>query len=344
MPSAGIARWRGGEVCLEPIAGLDLRWASVTPSPSSLEPPPLQSPGIRLRCQNCGAELVVAEGLRTSRCPYCASPSVVERPPTLDRPAPIFVLGFSFGQKVAQAKVRAWLKRRGPFTISAVRTASLEEVKGVYVPAYLYSATAHSTWSAEIGETYTVSHTETYTDSDGKTQTRTVTRTETEWRHLDGEHATSLTDVLVTASRGLSNAALQEVEPFDLKLLRRYQPALLAGWIAEEPSLGREACLALAQNEAMGEVGRALGRFLPGDRQRALQHQTTLEGESLDLCLVPIWMLAARYHPEKPPVRIVVNGQTGEVSGHAPKSWVKISLAVLLALLLVAGIVFWVNP
>jgi hypothetical protein len=283
---------------------------------------------MNLRCQSCGAELVVAAELRTAVCPYCAAPSVVERPASLDRPAPTFTLGFALTHPAAGERVKHWLRTRNPWSHSGLKRASLQDVRGVYVPAYLYSALAVSRYSASIGENYT--ETETYTTTEnGKTVTRTRTVTKTEWRPLRGEHAEYVPDVLVTASRGLSNVELERLEPFDLRVLARYEPALVAGWVAEEPSLSRDECLKLAREEALARVGRRLEAFMPGDSHRDVRHDTRLETESLDVCLVPVWVLAARYAPEKPPLRVVVNGQSGEVYGKVPLSWVKVVLTVV---------------
>lgn len=283
---------------------------------------------MNLRCQSCGAELVVAQDFRTTVCPYCAAPSVVDRPPSPDRPAPTFALGFALTHASAGERVKHWLRTRNPWSHSGLKRASLQEVRGVYVPAYLYSALASSRYSASIGESYT--ETETYTTTEnGKTVTRTRTVVKTEWRSLRGEHAEYVPDVLVTASRGLSNAELEKLEPFDLRALARYEPALVAGWVAEEPSLSRDECLRLAREEALARVGRRLEAFMPGDSHRDLRHETRLESESLDVCLVPVWVLAARYAPDAPPLRVVVNGQSGEVYGKVPISWVKVVLTVL---------------
>ena len=54
--------------------------------------------------------------------------------------------------------------------------------------------------------------------------------------------------------------------------------------------------------------------------------------EHLALTLLPVWVLPVRYAPDKPVVRLLVNGQTGRVFGDPPRSWLKIALAVGLAL------------
>jgi hypothetical protein len=297
--------------------------------------------GTILACQQCGAGLVLGDQ-RTAACPYCASPSVIERPASRDRPNPTFVLTFAAGDELPRRALDRWIARQSLFADSALRRARVEDLRGVYVPGYLYSAVARSAYRARIGEDYTETETYTETDSEGKSVTKTRTVTRTEWCDLAGQHVGYVTDVVVTASRGLPNAELQAVEPFDWRQLRRYAPSLVSGWLAEEPSRTHAECLALARQEASAREGERLLTFMPGDHVRDLRHHTTVEWEELDPVLVPIWVLAVRYRADAPPLRVVVNGQTGLAFGKAPLSWWKIALAALLAATLLAAIVYLV--
>lgn len=279
--------------------------------------------------------MVLEEHLRTANCPYCGSSAVVERPPSRDRPVPTFALGFVVDRARAQAKARAWARSRGPFVHGGLRKAVAERTRGVYVPAWLYGARAAADWSASIGEEYTVVETYTTTDSKGNTVTRTRTRTETEWRSLTGDWDAYVIDVVVTASRGLENAGLESIEPFDLRALRRYRPETLAGWIAEEPTLSREECLELAREEASDEVGNRISGFMPGDKHRDLRYHVQLEDEVADLVLLPVWIFTLRYAEDQPPVRLLINGQTGEVAGRAPLSKIRVGLTLLFVVAVV---------
>lgn len=299
-----------------------------------------ESPSLRVHeCQSCGAGLQVEAHLRTLTCPYCDSPGVVERPPTPDRPPPTFVVGFVLTGEEAAERVQSWVRSRGLFAHSGLKRASVETVRGVYLPAYLYAATSHTTYSAEIGENYTVTETYTTTDANGKTVTRTRTKTKTEWRSLAGRHACYVQDVLVSASRGLGNDELEAIEPYDLRALVRYEPGMIAGWIAEEASRGREECRELARGEGSDQVGSQIARFLPGDSQRAIRYSTRLSEEALEPVLLPVWVFAARYAEDRPPLRIVLNGQTGQIHGEVPLSWPKIAIAVVLLLAVVVALV-----
>jgi DNA-directed RNA polymerase subunit RPC12/RpoP len=285
------------------------------------------APSLSLQCDNCGAMLQVEAGHRTAKCPYCASPTVVERPPT-QGDAPTFALGFVVTNERALEMARKW-KRSTWFTPTNFKQGDVKETRGVYVPAYLYTAAAHVDYSAQIGENYTVVETYTTTDSKGNTVTRTRTRTETEWRSLSGRWCAYVDDVVVTASKGLHNDELEAVEPFDLRALRRYTPKILSGWIAEDPSIAAPQCRESAKAEAVEKIGRRLAAFMPGDSHRALQYTTTLLHEDQELVLLPVWVLAIPYEKDKPPVRVVINGQTGRLTGRPPRSALKITIFIV---------------
>jgi hypothetical protein len=55
--------------------------------------------------------------------------------------------------------------------------------------------------------------------------------------------------------------------------------------------------------------------------------------------LLPMWLAVYRYANKT--FRILVNARTGEVTGARPYSWVKITFAVLLGLLVLAVIVYF---
>ncbi len=290
-----------------------------------------------LECGRCGARVELEPRFRTGTCVYCGSPQVVERPASPDRPNPTFALPFRVTPERVKAIAKEWVRSR-PFAPNAFRSAPLQNLRGIYLPTYLYSARAHSTYEAMIGENYTVTETYTTTDSQGKTVTRTRTRTETEWRPLSGHHAMYVADRVVSASRGLPNPELEAIEPFDLRELRRYDPRIVSGWATEEPSRSVQECAELARQEALAAVGADLTGFMPGDKFRGLSWNTNLDQEDSEIMLAPIWVLPIVYGEEGEVVRLLINGQTGKLFGDAPKSWWKIGALVLLVITIIAAI------
>lgn len=290
---------------------------------------------IEIACQSCGATMRLEPHLRSALCPYCASPSIISRPPSAERPTPSFVIGFVIDHERATQAVKQWIAGSHWFARSDFKAAVPKLTRGVYLPAYLYGAVANTGYSASIGENYTETETYTTTDSKGKLVTRTRTVTKTEWRSLTGNHSSYVVDVIVTASRGVTNAALEAIEPFDLRALRRYSDALIAGWIAEDPSRTQEECFELAHNETIAKMERRLKQFMPGDSHKNLQYRTELAHEVIDFVLLPVWSYAVRYADDQPPIQILVNGQTGSIGGKVPISATKVTLVVVVAVVLI---------
>ncbi len=296
----------------------------------------MKEPEVEIRCDECGAVLVVAERLLATRCPYCTSTSVVEREPTSDRPLPTVLVPFTWGRERVEARLKRWVGSRGIFAPAAFKEAALEGLRGVYVPAWLYGAVGEADYSASIGEEYTRVETHMMTDKDGLPVMSTRVKTYTEWRRLRGRYESWMVDFLVSASEGLNNEDLEALEPFDLRALKRYDPRALAGWIAEQSSVDRVACMGDARGEAEDRIGRELGGFMPGDSHRSLRYSTEFQEETASLVLLPVWIGSARFGPKHEQIRILLNGQSGEVVGRVPKSGRKIALFLMGALALIA--------
>ncbi|MEL6107483.1 MAG: hypothetical protein AAFU85_15690 [Planctomycetota bacterium] len=294
---------------------------------------------VEISCQSCGSKLLLEENLFSAVCPFCASPSIVQRPPSKDLPTPTFAIGFVVDHERATELVKNWVAGAHWFARSDFKNTAPKLTRGVYLPAYLYGAVANSSYSASIGENYTETETYTTTDSNGKTVVRTRTVVKTEWRSLSGYHSSYVLDVVVTASKGVSNQALEAIEPFDLRALLRYEPSIISGWLAEEPSRTQQECFQLAHGETLEKVGRLLKDFMPGDSHSNLQFDTRLTREVIDLVMFPVWSFAVRYDESKPPVQILVNGQTGRVGGKVPISATKVSVAVGVVLLVILGVI-----
>lgn len=279
---------------------------------------------LELACESCGAKLVVQATQRTARCPYCDSPSVIDRPATPDRPDPVFAIGFTIDGNRARALLRDFLDSHR-WAPTALKQATVERVEGIYLPTYLYSAVADTSYRASIGEHYT----EMEYDARKKRMRRV---TKTEYRTLEGSHRCYVDDLVVTASEGIPNLELETIESFDLSGLRRFSPGLISGWISEEPSMSRDTSLELAREESRDAVKLKLGGFMPGDSHHDLHAATRLTDESMDLVLLPIWVFAVRWRADRPPIRLLVNGQTGKVAGKTPVSWAKIGAAIATGL------------
>jgi len=288
-------------------------------------------------CPNCGASVSFPEGQLSDRCAFCEAPlvrSAEENDEPVDLVAP-------FRLKQAQAAGRLKQSLSGRYLApEAVRNATdPEDLKGVLVPFWCYDATARSQYDADVGIHWY--ETETYTVTvNGKTETRTRQVRRTEWHSLSGSHVQVYNDHLVSGSKGLPEREANELEPFDLGHARPFDPTLLAGLIAEKPSVDHAQARQTASEELAQRENKAIRAFLPGDECRNVHNQTETAVEDVRLVLLPVWV--ATYRHKDKVFRLLVNGQTGEVVGDVPRSWAKIAGAVGCIGLLLLGFALFV--
>jgi hypothetical protein len=286
------------------------------------------------RCSQCGATVEVDDKAYAATCAFCESALVDTA--TASEP-PDRVVPFTVDRNRAGILLKEWLAGNwlAPETLrKAVRP---DDLRAVFVPFYAYDATARSSYSCRIGVYWY--RTETYTTSvNGKTQVRTRQVRETEWSPLAGSYVAQWFDHLVSASRGLPEIEANQLEPYDLGRAVGFSVEQTAGIAAEIPTVPHEEAASVAKKEVdLLQKRKIEASHLPGDTHSDLVTSTALEVGRVQLLLLPVWISV--YPGPSGAVRVLVNGQTGEVVGAIPRSGWKIGCLVLALIAVVATIV-----
>ena len=286
-------------------------------------------------CKECAATVTFPENMTATSCDFCGSAQVMAQEENRKLIRPESVLPFKVDRKVASARFKGWLKGLWFRPSDLKARAQVTQINGVYVPYWTFDARVESDWTAEAG--YHYYETEQYTEEDdqGNEVTKTREVQKTRWEPAWGARTDQYDDLLIAASKGLPEDLAHKLRSFDTAELRAYDPAFLAGWKAEEYSLP----LNLAWDDAVLEMEKAqhsrCAGDIPGDTHRGLNVTNHFSDETFKHVLLPIWISAYRYGGKV--FRFLVNGQTGEVVGTAPYSWMKISLFIA-SLLGLAGL------
>lgn len=287
--------------------------------------------GVALRtvaCQQCGAVVSHGESTTAGACDFCGSPQVLEQVESRKPIRPESVVPFQVDRGAATAKFSAWLGTLWLRPSDLKRLARVAEMTGMYVPYWTFDASVRSDWTADAGYYYYVSESYTTRDAQGKTVRRTRQVRRVRWQPAWGSRGDVYDDLLVCGSKGLPPELTERLEPFDTEHLKPYDPGYLAGWKAEEYNVELDAAWRTAVARMEQNQRRRCSADVPGDTQRDLHVSNRFSHEKFKHVLLPIWISVYRYRGK--PFRFLVNGQTGEVIGHAPWSWLKITLLVLL--------------
>lgn len=279
-------------------------------------------------CTRCGSSTTFDPGQAAGACAFCGTPAVVEAPPNLKMVRPEGVLPFAVTEDLAKGKFRHWLKSLWFRPNDLGKVSFLTKMHGVYVPFWMFDASSQSSWTADAGFYYYVTVPVT---RNGRTEMRQERRVR--WEPASGFVSLFHDDVLVIASRGLERSLSEAIEPYPTASLLPYDKAYLSGFIAEEYGIGVKDALGTAQQRMDATIRAACVRQIPGDTHRNLNVRTRYSGVAYKNALLPIWIAAYQYRDKV--FRYIVNGISGEATGTAPWSWVKITLAVLAAIAVV---------
>jgi len=293
-----------------------------------------------LKCESCGAVNTVDASIISAECAFCGSNQVVPLDQITQVIKPESLLPFQVDQQRAAAQFRTWLGRGffRPNPVKKIAKDASAKLHGIYLPFWTFDAHTSSWWRAEAGYHYYVTETYAATDDKGKQVQRTRQVQKPRCEPASGHLQLRFDDILVPATDSVERGMIERIYPFDTGVLVPYDPGFLSGWAAEAYTVGLEQGWENGQEIMDGKVYRACDREVPGDTHRNLQVKTAYSHMTYKHVLFPVWLASYRYGEKV--YHFLVNGQTGDVQGQAPVSWIKVMLVVLLVIAIIAVLVW----
>jgi hypothetical protein len=286
-------------------------------------------------CPSCGAAIDFVEQQLSATCSFCASPLVRHEQAS---EAPALISKFMIERAAASHRIQHFLSEHLFVPKELKAKARPDSLHGIYLPFWLVDAQAESDYDAEIG-IHWYETIEEYKVQNGKRVRTSKTVQRTEWHRLQGSYGAEYEKYLVSGSQGLSQQECLALQPFDIGQALDFDLLHLSGWISESFTKTIEDAAIDVREGLQQKQQVRIAQFLPGDTHRALAFNLSIEVEAIQTIFLPIWI--ATYAHKKSPVRILVNGQTGEIVGHVPKDWKSIALSFLL-LGLIFGILLFI--
>ena len=284
-------------------------------------------------CQRCAARTETNE--TASVCQFCGAPLVIDAAAS-GQIVPEGVLPFQLDRAAVREAMRKWTSSRWFAPTALKKVTETEATKSTYVPHWTYDSQTVSYYTGQRGEHYYV--TETYTDGDGRLQTRRVQKTH--WYPARGTVGRAFDDVLVPGSMVLPVKKVDDLAPWPLEQAAPYQPQFLSGHFSLRYDVEPENGFEEAKNRMAPVIAEDCRQDIGGDVQRVDSVNTQHNAVTFKLMLLPVWVASYVYSGKN--WQILVNGRTGEVQGERPYSKAKIAIAALLALIVVAAIVYFV--
>lgn len=261
-------------------------------------------------CPSCGAELICEETTAATSCPYCGNPTVVPGQ-FAGALKPDYVIPFKLSKEDA---VNALKKHyRGKLLLPSAFTEGnhIEEIKGVYVPFWLFDGQAQGSIQCKA--------TRVHTHRSGDYE---ITETE----HFDIHRSGSMEfeKIPVDASSKMPDDYMDSIEPFDYGELKPFSKAYLPGFLADKYDVPIEKSSPRADERCEGSLLTSLESTVTGYATCVtVGKQIRLRRGKVHYALLPVWLLSTRWNGQN--YLFAMNGQTGRMVGDLPISWGKLA-------------------
>ena len=292
-----------------------------------------------IKCEKCGAELVLTGETELNNCPFCGRTCNPEAD-SGNGIAPDSLVPFQISRRQAQENFRNWIRPRLFACWPLWRLAGSGKLTAVYLAHWMYADDATSAYQGKSGRHYEADLPCQVTDSDGKERTETHKEQLTRWEAVSGMLSEHFDDVLIPAGDKLPEDLINGVLPYHMSRVTRYTPEFIAGYACEKPT----ADVQEGWKQARGMVDRRMAalaerNILAGaDEAKVQQLQTEHGNIRYRLVLLPMYL--GTYVYRKKLRRVLVNGDSGKVNGQAPVSALKVGVAVLFVVLVLLALVW----
>ncbi len=255
-------------------------------------------------CKNCGAELMTEDTATATECPYCGSPTIL--PDRIEGGVkPEKVIPFVVTKEQAQQKFEAYFKgkRLLPNVFLNGRNR-ISDIRRLFVPYWLFDCDAY----ADIAYNAEKKHVERQGEWE-------ITRTEHYIVRRSGSMA--FENIPVDGSAKLDNKITESLEPYDLSTAVPFQPAVLAGSLADHADVDSAECQDRAVERVENSIADAMRSSVSGyTTVTECSRHIHSEGGKVTPVLMPVWLITTE--KEGKTYTFAINGQTGKLTCDVP--------------------------
>jgi predicted Zn-ribbon and HTH transcriptional regulator len=292
----------------------------------------------KVHCKKCGGEFTLTPYTFSTNCPYCGTPSITD---FVKEITPQSLIPFRLSHKEAQRHFKQWVGSLwfAPTAFTKYLDGD-NKLTGYYLPYWTYDSDTVTDYQGQRGDIYYVTVTKNIQDSQGRIRQVRTQEPRIRWTPVSGRVTLSFDDITVGASKTVTRTILQSLEPWDTSTLVPFDEKYLAGFEAEEYTVGLDNGFEYAKVKMNRMIENAIRRDIGGDQQQITAANTRYLNTTYKNILLPVWVASFEWNHKT--YRYAVNAQTGKVSGERPYSMVKIVFAVA-AVLLVGAAFFYLN-
>lgn len=254
-------------------------------------------------CPSCGGEIEADENTVSTKCPYCDNVVVIKAAATGEF-EPDFVIPFQVDAKNAREKMEQFCKGKRLLPKNFRDKSYLKNLKGHYVPYWLFDCDA-------VGDmSFDATRTRCWSSGD-------YDYTETSHYLVRRVGSMSFYHVPVDGSIAMEDETTESIEPFNYKALTAFNPAYLAGYETDKYDVESKTAERRANQRLYQSMENVLRGTVHGYETVTVHHrQMRSKNGKVSYALLPVWLFETVYNKKK--YQFAINGQTGKMVGELP--------------------------
>ena len=255
-------------------------------------------------CQSCAGEIIGDENMGATTCPYCGN-NVVIKEQFADKLKPDYVIPFKLDKKAAKEGLKKHLVGKKLLPPLFKDENHLDEVKGIYVPFWLFDA------DVEGHVRYRGTKIRTWADSQ-------YIYTQTSFYSIIREGMVPFECVPVDGSTRMLDELMESLEPFDFSQAVDFQTAYLAGYLADKYDVTAEQSMERANARIKKSTEDLLSSTINGMYTSLIRESGNvhIQNGKAKYALYPVWLLTTKWQGQT--YLFAMNGQTGKFVGELP--------------------------
>ncbi len=266
-------------------------------------------------CGTCGAQLYTEKTASATVCPFCGN-SIILKGRMNGSLMPDRVIPFKKTKEQALEALERHCRKRF-VTKGFIESNRLDEIKGVYVPYWVYSADldADMTYTAVKERTILI----------GKNEDLV----ERKYYRVRRSGSISFDHVPADASCSMPDDLMESLEPFDNGGSVDFKTSYLSGYLANRYDVPQEDVKPIIERRMTTSADNLFKKTVQGYNDVYLSSSDIRPAaSSVDYYLYPVWLFNLSWEEKR--YVFAMNGQTGKVAGNLPLDKSKL-LAVTIA-------------
>ncbi|NLN47717.1 MAG: hypothetical protein GX154_01160 [Clostridiales bacterium] len=266
----------------------------------------MEAKGLKVyNCPSCGAEIITDETTAATSCLYCGNPTVV--PGQLGgNLKPDYVIPFKLNKVAAMKALKNHYNKKLLLPKEFKDENHIEEIKGVYVPFWLFDC------DADAYIQYNGQKVRMWSSGDYDV-------TETSHYRVTREGEIYFQKVPADGSTKMPDAHMDAIEPYDYSEMVPFSTAYLPGFFADKYDVDAEESAQRVnvrmKNSTTDAFAQTVSEYTTCSVNRA---DIEMKQGSIKYALLPVWLLATKWKGNN--YLFAMNGQTGKLIGDLPIS------------------------